>query len=83
MQHLLSDKIASPPEYRAHFTEAFALVPVSFSLTSLAEFRGQTKHSLLLADFNKVFKIDPDIFEVPPSQLACCHLRLGALLCVA
>ncbi|EKX43562.1 hypothetical protein GUITHDRAFT_140331 [Guillardia theta CCMP2712] len=111
---LLSDRLSSPPDFQSHFTESFALLPLSFSVSSLAqsysnltrifssallsgypvllprsslppdlktrdskptdlqtalkrhgvrrEEHGVPAEGLVLADFNKSFKLSPDMF---------------------
>ena len=88
---LISDKLSSPPEHRAHFTEALVLVPWTFSVSSLPrQYPNASQHAcnaklepaergalfgpalhassgaatVVFGDFNKVFKLSPDVFDV-------------------
>ena len=89
---LISDKLSSPPEHRAHFTEALVLVPGTFSVSSLPrQYPNASEHAcnaaglrsrergalfgtalrsssgaatVVFGDFNKVFKLSPDVFDV-------------------
>jgi protein O-GlcNAc transferase len=79
MHHIVSDRVASPPELRGQFSEGLMLVPNSYfvndhrqqqkwahvghKIPDRSSFKELPAKGRVAACFNQLYKIDPPVFE--------------------